>query len=132
YRLSRDVEIAVMDGERGLGNGRMLPAGPLREPTRRLGSVGCVVVNGGRDADMTLQLGDAISLLEGESRSLASFRGQRVHAIAGTGSPQRFFSALRAFGLEITEHPFPDHHRFRAHELSFADGAPVLMTEKDA
>lgn len=131
YRLGRDVEVAVIDGERGLGNGRMLPAGPLREPPRRLKSVDSVIVNGGNEARMEFQLGDAIPLQGGASRSLSSFRDQHVHAIAGTGSPQRFFAALRASGLRVTEHPYPDHYRFEEHEVSFADQAPVLMTEKD-
>jgi tetraacyldisaccharide 4'-kinase len=55
-----------------------------------------------------------------------------VHALAGIGQPQRFFAQLRAAGLQVIEHPFPDHHRYRSRELEFADELPVLMTEKDA
>ena len=69
---------------------------------------------------------------QGSPRALGAFRGQRVHAVAGIGNPARFFSALRAQGIELIEHPFTDHHPFSAHDLAFGDGAAVLMTEKDA
>ena len=65
-------------------------------------------------------------------RALQAFLGQRVHAVAGIGNPARFFRELRAHGIEVIEHAFADHHRFAAPELAFADGLPVLMTEKDA
>ncbi|HSG64981.1 MAG TPA: tetraacyldisaccharide 4'-kinase, partial [Gammaproteobacteria bacterium] len=55
-----------------------------------------------------------------------------VHALAGIGNPERFFLQLRALGMEVIAHPFPDHHRFTAAELRFADALPVIMTEKDA
>ena len=82
---------------------------------------------------MQLELHNATRLCDpGETRPLASFRGEPVHAVAGIGHPQRFFAALRSAGLEVEEHRFPDHHRFRAVDLEFADRRPVLMTEKDA
>jgi tetraacyldisaccharide 4'-kinase len=65
-------------------------------------------------------------------RPLASFQGQRVHAVAGIGNPQRFFGELQGQGMEVIEHPFPDHHPLSAAEVAFADALPVLMTEKDA
>jgi len=68
----------------------------------------------------------------GKSCALASFAGQRVHAVAGIGNPQRFFAALRTAGLHPIEHPFPDHHRYRPAELQFGEPLPVIMTEKDA
>jgi len=55
-----------------------------------------------------------------------------VHAVAGIGDPSRFFASLRRHAIEVVEHPFPDHHPFRAEELDFGDAAPLLMTEKDA
>jgi tetraacyldisaccharide 4'-kinase len=142
YRLARDLEICIVDGVRGLGNGALLPAGPLREPPSRLADVGLVVVNGGRwrpDAgiatpvvDMQLEAQDAVALDGGASRPLASFRGQRVHAVAGIGHPARFFATLCRYGMEVSMHPFPDHHRYRRGDLEFGAGAVVLMTEKDA
>lgn len=142
YRLSRDVEVAVIDERRGLGNGRLLPAGPLREPARRLGEVDLQVAtrrstqapNASSSAGVVVTpvLGDAISIATGERRSLQSFIGQRVHAVAGIGNPQAFFDALSVLGLTIQAHPLPDHAPLVSAQLPIDDGAPVLMTEKDA
>jgi tetraacyldisaccharide 4'-kinase len=145
-RLARACEIVVVDGARGFGNGRVLPAGPLREPLMQPLRADAVVVNGeaahssllsrlaaGQALTMHLVAQDAVCLDGAQPpRTLASFRGQRVHAVAGIGNPQRFFGELRALGLELTEHPFPDHHPLSRAELAFADELPVLMTEKDA
>ena len=147
-RMARDCEIVVIDGARGFGNGRLLPAGPLREPVRRLGSVRLAIVNGPAESaplrafrfpdslivlQMTLSGSEAVRVDGQEApRALESFRGERVHAVAGIGNPERFFRELRARGLEVIEHAFPDHHPFVASELRFSDELPVLMTEKDA
>ena len=140
HALGRDVEIAVVDGARGLGNGLLLPAGPLREWAARLDAVDAVVVQGegfepGRNECfvMTLPLREAVDLpAQGHRRPLGTFAGQWVHAVAGIGHPQRFFHALRAAGLHVVEHPFPDHYDYRPQDLVFSGDAPVLMTEKDA
>lgn len=135
YRLERDVEIAVVDGERGLGNGRLLPAGPLREPRSRLGSVGATVYNGGKREGQRMRLvaGQPRALRkDGTARSWNTFTGQPVHAVAGIAHPERFFRMLRSLGLRVIAHPFPDHHRFRAQDIRFADELDVMMTEKDA
>ncbi|MGE0383562.1 MAG: tetraacyldisaccharide 4'-kinase [Gammaproteobacteria bacterium] len=136
YRLSRDVEIAVVDGVRRFGNGRLLPAGPLREPPSRLRSVDMIVTNGiaGRgEFPMRYVPGGARSMFDpAREVALESFAPREVHAVAGIGHPERFFSMLRAAGLRVHKHPFADHHRFTAAQISFGDGLPVLMTEKDA
>jgi tetraacyldisaccharide 4'-kinase len=135
YRLARTVEIAVVDGRRRFGNGRLLPAGPLREPTSRLAQVDLVLVNGLRsphELGFDLRVGDPRALRDDQRRPLAAFTGSPVHAVAGIGDPSRFFASLRAAGLEPIEHPFPDHHRYRPSDLAFGDPRPVLMTEKDA
>jgi len=149
YALARDVEICVVDRERGLGNGWLLPAGPLREPPSRLGRVDAVVFH---DDAASAALADAEILrwnraryamrLEGsEFRNLLNpghrvgpehFRGGRVHAVAGIGNPRRFFRQLRAMGLDFTPHSFPDHHPFAASDLAYAGAEAVVMTEKDA
>jgi len=151
-RLARDFEIAVIDAARGLGNRYLLPAGPLREPAERLSLVDAVVINGedggplgaagarshavvGVQAGFVMRLtGDWLRTLAGtgEPMALSSLAGKRVHAVAGIGNPQRFFAQLAAAGLEVVAHAFPDHHRYRAAELEFDDGLPLLMTEKDA
>ena len=144
--LARECEIIVIDGARGFGNARVLPAGPLREPLARLRRADAVVVNGasghaslaralpcGAPLRMVVTATEAVRVDEREPpRSLASFRGQRVHAVAGIGNPARFFAELRSHGVILTEHAFPDHHPLAAAELAFGDELPVLMTEKDA
>ena len=145
--LMRDCEIVVIDGQRGFGNGCLLPRGPLRELPRRLRRVNAVVVNGSITAPafslpsfvththfvMNMRPGDARPVSGGASlRALASFRGTGVHAVAAIGNPQRFFDMLRAAGLTLYEHPMADHHAFKPGDLNFGDNLPVLMTEKDA
>ncbi len=136
YALERDVEIAVIDGVRRFGNGHCLPAGPLREPRRRLAQVDLLVSNGPGlrlEYPMKMRLSAARRLGDPQvEQPLEQFRGRRVHAVAGTGNPQRFFSALHGIGIEVEPHPFPDHHEFGARDFDFGDGAPILMTEKDA
>jgi len=137
YALARDCEIVVIDGDRLFGNGRLLPAGPLRETRTRLAAADAVVVNGGRAMldgalSMRLEAKRALSLIGGAVKPLDEFAGHWVHAVAGIGNPQRFFNMLRARGIEVTGHPLPDHARLQASDISFADARPVLMTEKDA
>ncbi|WP_199099220.1 tetraacyldisaccharide 4'-kinase [Dyella sp. ASV21] len=136
YALARDVEICVIDGVRRFGNGKLLPAGPLREPRSRLQQVDFRVCNGGvfspGDVPMHLQGSQARGLLDNHTKSMADFVGQTVHAVAAIGHPQRFFASLRSQGVLVIEHPFPDHHAFVAKDLDYGDSTPVLMTEKDA
>lgn len=136
YALARDVEILVVDGRRRFGNGRLLPAGPLREPLERADACDFVVVNGGQsqgdEVPMQLELSQAVALRDGAAKPLAEFRGSTVHAVAGIADPERFFSSLRGQGLDISTHVFADHHHFNPSDLDFGDAALVLMTEKDA
>lgn len=134
YRLDRDIEIAVVDARRRFGNGYCLPAGPLREPVSRLHKVAMVVHHGDASQcyNFALEFTDAFNIENNEHRSLASFSNKAVHAIAGIGDPGRFFRQLRAAGLSVIEHAFPDHHGYTAGDIEFADALPVLMTEKDA
>ncbi|MBI3776480.1 MAG: tetraacyldisaccharide 4'-kinase, partial [Gammaproteobacteria bacterium] len=136
YALARDVEIAVVDGARQFGNGWRLPAGPLRESIARLSTVDFVVMHGAAGAvefAMQLELGNVYNLhATSKMCELVAFRGDAVHAVAGIGHPERFFRQLRAAGLQLIEHPFPDHYAYTARDLKFDDERPVLMTEKDA
>lgn len=136
YALARDIEIAVIDGERGMGNGHLLPAGPLREPVSRLSRVDLLIANGAStlaEWRMTLQPGDLVNLSDpGQRIPLDRLAGTRVHAVAGIGNPGRFFSTLRCAGLRVTEHPFPDHHAFSPGDIEQDDLLPLIMTEKDA
>jgi tetraacyldisaccharide 4'-kinase len=136
YALERDCEVVVMDGERGLGNGWLLPAGPLRENAPRLATADAVVVNGGLPREGTLHMRlegtVAVRLQGGERRALADFAGQTVHAVAGIGNPGRFFRMLRDRGIDLLEHALDDHASLSVETITFNDARPVLMTEKDA
>ncbi|MDR5868266.1 tetraacyldisaccharide 4'-kinase [Halomonas koreensis] len=138
--LARDLELVVVDGHRGLGNGRCLPAGPLREPGERLARVDAVLINGeprdpALDGHPRMRLAPSgwRPLAGGARRALSPppFAG-RVHAVAGIGRPARFFATLEALGVPHLAHPFADHHRFTAADLDFGDALPLAMTAKDA
>ena len=133
YALARSVEIALIDGMRGLGNGFCLPAGFLREAPSRLDQV-----------DFCLHKGELMQALPCRSygfnyhflalQALSANnaqldKNQVIHAVAGLANPEHFFQTLRAQGWQIIPHVFPDHHRYKATDLEFS---PVIMTEKDA
>ena len=139
YALARDIELAVVDGSRGLGNGQMIPAGPLREPEKRLNEVDFLLVNGtgfvsNRPSwEMNLQPGQLVNLVSKEQLSADALVGQGpVHAVAGIGNPKRFFESLGNLGYTLETHEFRDHHPFEAKDIWFGDSRPVIMTEKDA
>ncbi|MBI5613018.1 MAG: tetraacyldisaccharide 4'-kinase [Gammaproteobacteria bacterium] len=135
YRLARDIEIAVIDGARRFGNGRCLPAGPLRERIGRLSEVDIRVTNGAPAADelgMQLVPVGFRELVSGRVEARLPALAGPLHALAGIGQPPRFFRQLRALGLAIVEHAFPDHHHYTAADLAFAENVSLLMTEKDA
>src|SRR5690606_27902555 len=144
YSWRRDLEIVVIDGERGLGNGRLLPAGPLREPSSRLATVDLHVITrrgegtprATKSSDVPTvmavpKFGTAVNLASGEVRALATFADAPVHAIAAVGHPESFFEALRRIGLTVRGHAYADHASLAREHIDFGD-APVLMTEKDA
>lgn len=137
YALARDIEVVVVDGRRGWGNGYCLPAGPLREPRSRLRKVDFVVVTGATGGvvaghRMALVQRDPVHLSDGRRGALGDFAGRSVHAVAGIGNPARFFRQLTGSGLRIVPHPFRDHYAFRPEDIRFGDGREVVMTEKDA
>jgi tetraacyldisaccharide 4'-kinase len=135
--MGRDIEIAVVDGERGLGNEFLLPAGPLRELPGRLRSVDLVISTGSWwDSIPIMKIDNPVALplldLDAAPQPLAQASGEKVHAVAGTGNPRRFFTLLEQCGLDVIPHAFPDHHQYRREDMRFDDELPVLMTEKDA
>lgn len=135
YRLQRDMEIVVMDGQRRLGNGFLLPMGPLREGKWRLQQADFVVVNGGSTEAgqvlMSLEPGHLVNVkYPNNSRSVNDFKHQPVTAAAGIGNPERFFELLRSKQLKVQQTlSFVDHHMFQPGDLP---DSTVLMTEKDA
>ena len=135
YALHRDFEICVVDGKRRHGNGRCLPAGPLRESRSRLKSVDAIICNGADvSGEFYMQL-DPVKIRQvksDDSRSFEKFETKNIHAIAAIGNPDRFFDTLRDLGLNITEHAFEDHHIFKSEDIEFGDNKQVIMTEKDA
>lgn len=137
YALGRDIEIAVIDGQRRLGNGRLLPAGPLRERAGRLQSVDIIVSNGparSGEIAMSLQVVGLVGLSD-KSDNICDpkdFPTKKVHGVAGIGHPERFFALLTQLGFDVIRHRFPDHHRYKPEDLEFDDPYPIIMTEKDA
>lgn len=142
YAMHRDVEIAVIDGQRGLANRRLLPAGPLREPPERLNEVDLVAVNGRCAEELStrspvysfqLQPTTFTRLNSTEQIPVDEWSGPRsVHAVAGIGNPQRFAKTMRELDFEVDLHPQDDHAELQPADLSFADGSPVIITAKDA
>ena len=138
YRLARDIELVLVDAARGLGNGRCLPAGPLREPAERLAEVDALLRNGSAEdgeGGYALQLRPSalVNLRSGERVGLDHFSpGQQLHAVAGIGNPQRFFNTLEALNWRPIAHPFADHASFSPAALQFSPALPLVMTEKDA
>ena len=140
YGLARDLEIAVCDG-RGLGNGRLLPAGPLREPRSRLNSVQALVGNGLAPRAlacatpafaMDLEPGLFADLHDPARRcGAAELSGRKLYAVAGIGHPPRFFQTLADLGLEVESRAFPDHHAYTPADLDFARDGVLLTTAKD-
>lgn len=137
YKLARDVEIALIDGIRRLGNGFCLPAGPLRESPKRLNQVDFIVTNGkalNNEWQMQTQFSENIYSVTDPKKvePLASFAGKRVHAVAAIGHPERFFLMLKEKNIEVIKHAFPDHYYFKKEDLLFEEKLPILMTEKDS
>lgn len=138
YRLARDLELVLIDAARGLGNGRCLPAGPLREPAERLAEVDACLFNGAASDSaqgfaFNLQPSALVNLASGERRALDLWpAGQGVHALAGIGNPERFFTTVEALNWRPERHAFADHAAYSAADLDFSPPLPLLMTEKDA
>ena len=140
YHLHRDLEIAVVDGSRGLGNGLCLPAGPLREPASRLKSVDLVVINGqaglkgiASDANYSLKPARFRQLSTGKVLAVDAWPfSQSVHALAAIGNPQRFADTLVSLGMSPILWGFDDHCMMTTSDLNFDDDLPVIITAKDA
>ena len=136
YAMDRNLEILVIDGERGLGNGCLLPAGPLRETAGRLRTVDLVISNGAwrKDVPQMHMVRPRLVPLQDmrqAGESLDMFEGKRVHALAGIGHPEKFFKMLEQHGLKLVRHAFVDHHEFTPEDLRLGPELPILMTDKD-
>lgn len=136
YKMHRDYEIVVLDQARKLGNGWLLPAGPLREGAWRLKQVDAVIYNGLSslgEASMQIIPTAWVNAKTQERKTLEYFANQKVHAVAGIGNPQRFFTTLDTLNMDYEEHIFSDHHAFVKSDLDVLHNASeqLVMTEKD-
>ncbi len=145
YKLPRDIELVIVDGQRRFGNQWLLPIGPLREPVNRLQSVDFAIVNGNptEPYHYLLQPGLFYPVKQGNTTS-ASHQGLTAEALkqrfgdvfvaaSGIGNPERFYQTLATTGLQLsTQQSFVDHHKFTASDFSFVGDLPLIMTEKDA
>ena len=138
YSLPRDLEILVLDAERGLGNGRVIPAGPLREPSSRIGSVDWVLIRNSNDPDraFTYRILGAREWSSGRllpwPECVEKWRGRSVTAMTGLGQPTQFFEMLRREGLTVKSVALPDHAPITRGDLDRANSDLVLITAKDA
>lgn len=143
--LARDIDIVVIDGERGFGNGWCLPAGPLREPASALRRADMIVVNsiaGESDysgyamhmvADKLVALNAATAITVRQFADTQTAGGGKTYAVAGVGNPARFFNALAAGGIGAEQRVFADHHQYIAADFAFLKPADrVIITSKDA
>lgn len=138
YQLGRDIELVILDGERRLGNGMLLPAGPLREGAWRLQSVDHVLVNGGsalqQEVQMTLHPSAWLPVSIEHNASTPPTEASSLVAMAGIGNPQRFFDTLTAQGYQLEQtQVFDDHSAYSESVLTeLTNGRILAMTEKDA
>ena len=142
YRMQRDLELVVVDNSRMFGNGFLLPAGPLREPVKRLQEADLILLNQRDDSrparldppsvTYRIRLGNLRALKSEAIRAVAELNGQTVHVITAIGHPQSFISALEQLGLHVDARILPDHARLSRADIEFNDDLTVLMTEKDA
>ncbi len=137
YSLQRDIEIAVIDGERRFGNGHMMPLGPLREPISRLEEVDFIITNGGEaqsgEMAMCLTPSVAVNLITGQKKAVSQL-GELV-AMAGIGHPPRFFATLEMLQANLVKCvPLADHKNIQLTEVEtfVSREQTLIMTEKDA
>ncbi|WP_431201203.1 tetraacyldisaccharide 4'-kinase [Bradyrhizobium betae] len=145
-RLLKDASLIVIDSERGLGNGKVFPAGPLRAPLKaQLARTDALVLIGDGHAasDVAAEIAkrnkpELRARLKADAASVAQLSGRRVLAFAGIGDPERFFRSLRASGIDVARtRPFADHHMFSREEITAlaaeaqAEQLTLVTTEKD-
>ncbi len=129
--LARDFEIVLHDERLGQGNGWCLPAGPLREPVRRLAETDMVIPRGNAERGFTARIG-ALRRLDGTAVSIGDLAGARILAMTAIARPERFFDSLAALGLQFERLALPDHHEFRQRDITTSSYDAILVTEKDA
>jgi len=135
YQLHRDVEICVIDGSRGLGNGQLIPVGPMREPKDRLSSVDFVLSSSKSVASssvFTIEPVCWVNVKNGEAKDLGELEvADDSLAIAGIGNPNKFFETLSELNIRCENKSFDDHYPYSESDFT-GDKRQILMTEKDA
>ena len=138
YAMFRDFEILVLDAHRRLGNGRLLPMGPLREGAWRLDTVDWLLERNGDHADTGFRYA-VHGFRQWQTRAvmrtdqaIENWRNCKVAAVTGLGQPEQFFAMLEGMGLETSRHTFPDHYALTRADLDSVWGDVIVMTEKDA
>lgn len=135
YKLARDFEICLIDAEKGFGNEKMLPAGPMREPKQRLESVNMKIFKGEKQDEIYFTYEPFLVYKLGKIRTqhpISKFRSRKIHAVAGIAHPNSFFEMLSNHGLAVIKHPLNDHQDITIEDLTFNDVNLVFITEKDA
>lgn len=144
YALLRDIEIEVVSAERRYGNGKLLPAGPLREPRERVRQSALRLMPSwmtptggdykiGNHHVVRRKLGLPYALVEPTRQAaFATFAQSRPAVVAGIANPRQFYDALRRAGVQGQLFAFPDHHAFRSSDFDALGDRAILMTEKDA
>lgn len=140
YAMDRDIEIIMVDAKRGLGNGQLLPVGPLREPVSRIDAADCVFSLNALPALVTkqpmftgtMELTQLKHVIDDRQQVLSALAHDGWHVVAGVGNPERFMETLKGLGLSDQSHTtfFSDHHQFKRDDI--AGFEKVIMTEKDA
>lgn len=132
--LARDLEIVLLDPSIGLGNGRLLPAGPLREPAARLAAYDWVLQRDSKESrrHFRYRIEGLVNVRTGRTCPADTFSRCRVDAVAGIANPEGFFASLRDIGMDVSGYGYPDHHAFVAEDFVGLGERPVIMTEKDA
>ncbi len=134
YNLLRDLEIVMIDDQRDIGNGHCLPVGPLREPVGRLKEADIILRRGGGSKlSVCYQPGELKPLKDVDLEKPKKFSSSLpIHAVAGLGQPEQFFSMLEDMGLSITRFSYADHYQYQQSDFAKHEGKIVVMTEKDA
>ena len=134
--IGRNLEIAIIDGDREFGNNHLLPAGPLREPVSRLTTVDMLISKSKKYQNshlMNYEYGGLVQLTNpGNNISIEKFKNQEIHLVSGIANPDRFHAFFKDHHINVTKHIFPDHYNYRVEDINFDDDKPIVMTEKDA
>ena len=133
YKLDRDYEIILINNKKLLGNGLLLPAGPLRESKSRLDTVNIVVYTNNNTEPYSISSinNTIVNLASNESKNIIDFSSNIVHLVSGIASIDAIIENLKNNRIQYISHKYDDHHVFNGSEVNFDDNHPVFITQKD-